>query len=214
MNEIDDEYKTKEEELDQNIEEELSTSKKKEKTLEQYINTLHKQRAQREKAYTTYLTKQKKAIWNKKKKKEKKEPFKHLTITHFSFTFTTWEKIKHYIDVTYFNTKREIITKTWKITPNFALYHYYKATKEAKRLWHISVETYQETKKKTIEWTTNTAIKIWEKTAATAKKIWTGIKKAFSRLRGTKKEEEGEEKTDEKGEEQKEGEETKKEENT
>jgi len=205
MNEIDDEFKNREEETDQGFLEKFDKGKSGEEVLNEYQNVLKKMRAERERQYVKYLREKKKAVWKKKKEKKKSEKFKHLEIKHFEFEFSSWEKFWIWFDTFKFNLKRDVMNKIWRILPTFVIYHYYKFIKELKVIWAWIVEHYENGRDYLFAKTVKFSVKFWAILKKLSLRIWKLSKKAFSRLMFWKKGEKSDEDSEGKGKEGEEG---------
>lgn len=206
MTEIDDNYNSAVETLDQDFLEKLNQGAEKTTTLKQYLKELDILRAKRETEYKNYITKSKKEIWNKKKKKEKPTTYKHLEVKPFQFEFTPYEKTKQYIEKTWFKFKRHILYTFWTITPKFLIHQYYATKNDIKDLKETITtyfsEIYENIKKQTIK----LAIKTWTHIQNISTKIWKFLKEIGKKLafwkkekkEGEKKEETAKEETKEK----------------
>lgn len=151
MNEIDDEYKAKEELIDEEFFEDFEKGLPREKILEKYLASLRRIREEREKKYRQFLEEEKKRVWKKKKEKKKKEKFKRFEVEHFNFKPSFRERFLMRLDVWWFNFKRGFIRTMWRILPRFVLYRYYKVSKEILLIWKGIVEFYEDSRDAFIE---------------------------------------------------------------
>jgi len=135
MNEIDDDYDSGVDLLDQTFFESLEKGANKEAALVTYLKRLDALRAKREHEYQTKIDKERKSLLKKKKVQKNKEQYDRLRVIPFSFAFTAPERMRQRFDVHGFRFKRFILVFFWNSMPRSVLRYYYSFKKDLKTLY-------------------------------------------------------------------------------
>lgn len=192
MNEIDDDYDSNMEMLEQEFFEGIGSGKKRRVVLEEYLRNLDSIRKKRELDYKKYLREKKEKIWKKKREKKKREKFKHLKIERFDFNFNIWERFVQKFEIKIFILKRFILKNLWQILPIPLIYWYYRSKKDVSSLFISTTESFGNVRKKIVDILVNWSIKSWRFVGGLFKKTWKSLERIWIKLILWKKKKEDE----------------------